>query len=76
MLKLRAASRRTPVFTDSSKSRHNAFYEFAECGIMTMTLVWSGVALWLALNAIVAACLLVAQPGTVTHAPYRGPDSI
>lgn len=43
---------------------------------MTMTLVWSGVALWLALNAIVAACLLVAQPGTVTHAPYRGPDSI
>ena len=31
---------------------------------MTMTLVWTGVALWLALNAAVAVCLLVAQPGS------------
>jgi hypothetical protein len=43
---------------------------------MTMTLVWTGLALWLALNAAVAVCLLVAQPGRTTHrsetvrAPY------
>jgi hypothetical protein len=43
---------------------------------MAMTLVWTGVALWLAVNAGVAVCLLVAQPGRVTHRPYHGPYPI
>jgi len=43
---------------------------------MTMTLVWTGVALWLALNAAVAGCLLVAQPGRMTQRPYRGPTLV
>ena len=42
---------------------------------MTMTLVWTGVALWLALNAAVTACLLAAEPGTmkrtINRARYR-----
>jgi hypothetical protein len=73
MPNIRAALRRETGFPDSSKSRHNALPDFAECGIMTMTFVWTGVALWLALNAAVAVCLLAAQPGrrTPDRAPYR-----
>jgi hypothetical protein len=73
MLKLRAASRRNPVFTDSCKSLHNALPNFAECGIMTMTLVWTGVALWLALNAAVTVCLVAAEPGNRRRAYDRTP---
>jgi hypothetical protein len=73
MHNIRAAPRKETVFTDSIKSRHNALPNFAECGIMTMTLVWTGLALWLGLNAAVAARLLVAQPRKVTRRPYRGP---
>ena len=40
---------------------------------MTMTLVWTGVVLWLVLNAAVAGYLLAVQPGRTTHRPYRGP---
>jgi hypothetical protein len=67
VLKLLAALRKEPVFTDSRKSRHKTLPNSWECGIMTMTLVWTGVALWLALNAGVAGCLLVVQPGRTTH---------
>jgi len=73
MLKLRAASRRSPVFTESGKSLHNALPNFAECGIMTMTLVWTGVALWLALNAAVTVCLAAAEPGTRRRTYDRAP---
>lgn len=76
MLKLRAATRRNSVFTESVKSRHKACPEFRGVRLMAMTLVWTGVALWLAVNAGVAACLLVTQPGLVTHRPYRGPTPI
>jgi hypothetical protein len=75
MPNIRAALRKETVFTDSRKSRHNALPNFAECGIMTMTLVWTGVALWLALNAAVTVCLLAAEPGnrkrTFDRARYR-----
>ncbi|CAN7350561.1 hypothetical protein LJR220_003114 [Bradyrhizobium sp. LjRoot220] len=40
---------------------------------MTMTLVWTGVALWLALNAAVTVCLVAAEPGTRKRTPYRAP---
>ena len=73
MPKLRAAYRKEPVFTDSSKSRHKTLPNSWERGIMTMTLVWTGVVLWLALNAAVAGYLLAVQPGRTTHRPYRGP---
>jgi hypothetical protein len=76
MPNIRAALRKETVFTDSRKSRHKALPDFWECGIMTMTLVWTGVALWLALNAVVAGCLLVAQPGGATQRPYRGPTLV
>jgi hypothetical protein len=72
MLKLRATLRKETVFTDSSKSRHKTLPNSWECGIMTMTLVWTGVVLWLALNAAVAGCLLAVQPGRTTYRPYRG----
>jgi len=38
---------------------------------MTMTLVWTGVALWLALNAAVTACLVAAEPGKMNHRSDR-----
>lgn len=38
---------------------------------MAMTLVWTGVALWLALNAAVTVCLLAAEPGTRKRAYAR-----
>jgi hypothetical protein len=42
---------------------------FAGSAIMTMTLVWTGVALWLGLNASIAArCLHVARPAKTTSA--------
>jgi hypothetical protein len=75
MPNIRAAYRRETGFPDSGKSRHNALSEFRGVRIMTMTFVWAGVALWLALNAAVGVCLLAAQPGsrkrTFDRAPYR-----
>ena len=75
MHKLRAGYRRSPVFTESGKSRHNALPIFAECGIMAMTYVWAGVAVWLAFNAAVTVCLVAAEPGSRRRAfarvPYR-----
>ena len=42
---------------------------------MTMTFVWAGVALWLALNAAVGVCILTAEPSkarrTSDRTPYR-----
>ena len=40
---------------------------------MTMTLVWTGVALWLALNATVAVRLFVTEPRRTKQKPYRAP---
>ena len=40
---------------------------------MTMTLVWTGVALWLALNAAVTVCLAAAEPGTRRRTYDRAP---
>lgn len=40
---------------------------------MTMTLVWTGVALWLALNAAVTVCLVAAEPGNRRRAYNRTP---
>ena len=73
MHNIRAASRKETVFTEQAKSRHNAFSNFAECRIMTMTLVWTGLALWLALNAAVAVRVLVARPSRTQRKPYHGP---
>lgn len=39
---------------------------------MTLTLVWTGVALWLALNAAVPVYLLVVRQRRATHRPYHG----
>jgi hypothetical protein len=42
---------------------------FAGSAIMTMTLVWTGVALWLGLNAAIAArCRYVALPAKTASA--------
>jgi len=73
MPNIRAVHRRETGFTDSGKSRHNALPILAECGIMTMTFVWTGVALWLALNAAVTVCLVAAEPGTRRRAYDRAP---
>jgi hypothetical protein len=43
---------------------------------MTMTLLWTGVAFWLAPNAAIAAWLLAAQPGRMTQRPYPAPYRI
>ena len=43
---------------------------------MTMALVWTGVAFWLAQNAVVALRMYATQPGTTTLRPYRGPYRI
>ena len=42
---------------------------------MTMTFVWTGVALWLALNAAVTVCLLAAAPGDRKRTFDRAPAS-
>jgi hypothetical protein len=76
MPNIRAAPRKETGFTDSCKSRHNPLPNFAECGIMTMTLVWTGVALWLALNAALVVRLLVIQPSSAARRPYHGRSRI
>lgn len=40
---------------------------------MTMTFVWAGVALWLALNAAVGVCMLAAEPGKTRRTSDRAP---
>ena len=39
---------------------------------MTTTLVWTGVALWLAVNAVVAVRMYATQPGRATIRSDRG----
>ena len=38
---------------------------------MTMTLVWTGVTLWLAFNAAVGVCILTAEPNQARHPSDR-----
>ena len=78
MPKLRALTRKETGFTDSLKSRHKMLPNFAECSMVTMTLVWTGVALWLALNAAVAAYVLAVQPRRASHESetVRTPDLV
>ena len=74
MPNIRAVHRRETGFTDSGKSGHNPLPNFWECGIMTMTFVWAGVALWLAVNAAVGVCILTAEPIKArrpSDRPYR-----
>ena len=67
---------RFPVEDRSSRIQPNRgttrIPNFAERGNMTTTLVWTGVALWLALNAAVAVRLYAVQPGRATIRPHRG----
>jgi len=63
MLNIRAPHRSDPVFPDSAKSMHNPRSHFAGARTMTMTFVWTGVALWLGLNAaFVARRIYVTRP--------------
>ena len=39
---------------------------------MAMTWVWTGVALWLALNAAVTVCLLATEPARTKRRSDRG----
>lgn len=43
---------------------------------MTTTLVWTGVALWLAVNAVLALRMYATQPGRATIRWDRGPYRI
>ena len=78
MPNIRAAPRKETGFPDSSKSRHKSFPNFAGYGIVTMTLVWTGVALWLAANAAVAIYVLAVQPRRAPHESQTGrtPDLV
>jgi hypothetical protein len=51
-----AGYRRHPDFTDSSKRMHNYPHKKSRGGaVMTMTLVWASVAMWVGLNIAFAA---------------------
>jgi hypothetical protein len=63
MLKHRAAFRRRPVFPDRRKSGHKRAPNLGKRDVMTTTLVWTGVALWLAVNASLALRMYAVQPG-------------
>jgi hypothetical protein len=71
MLNIRAPHRSDPGFPDSPKSSTYRL-EFAGARIMTMTFVWTGVALWLGLNvAVVARRMYVTRPDKIAAASHR-----
>jgi hypothetical protein len=72
MLNIRAPYRGSPVFPDSPKSLHNTRSNFRGSDDMTTSLVWTGVALWLALNAVVAFRMVATQPGVSRVKADRG----
>jgi len=77
MLNIRAASRKYPDFSNPGKSRHKSARNFSGAAVMATTLGWTGVTLWLGLNAVVAFwCMDVTRPARTADTPDHAPDQI